>query len=803
MQFNLRWLRDYLETDLKYEELLDAITMAGHEVEGETDLGAGNGEFVVGEIVELGRHPDADKLSLCRVRADEPKPLQIVCGATNIAVGQKVPLAKIGSTIPRDGFKLKPTKIRGVESHGMMCSPEELGIESDTDGIWIQDEGLKAGEPFDALIDIKVTPNRPDVLSLAGLARDLAAKTGGKFRLPEVKFTETSEKAESVARVVVEARTDCPRYAARVIRNVKIGPSPTWLRVRLESAGLRSINNVVDVTNYVMYELGHPLHAFDLDTLASHTVVVRNAKPGEKLALLDETEAELEPSDLLIADSEKPIALAGIMGGGETEVSEKTTNILLEAAYFVPSTIRRTARRLGKSTDASYRFERGTDYQRLLNALHRAAQLIADLAGGEVLKGAIDVSTGLPQREPIKLSIEGANRLAGLKLSGRQMSDILANLAFEITSAAENQLVAIPPPHRPDVTCEADLVEEIARIHGYENIPVEIPAVRSAAHSVNPVRNLSEQIIDELSALGFCEAINFSFVGTEDNISAGFEGDGLDVHVQNPLQADQAVMRRSLIPSLLRNVATNLNQSVEAVRLFEIGRTYEWREVEESDNGDPLTAHTNERPWLCVAMTGGEKADWRSQARDFDFFDMKGVAEELVSRLGIRRTVVEQMTDHPLFHPGRSAALLRKGQRLCWFGELHPAFAHELGLKKRVLLLESPLDGPIVEAADTAKYKELPRTPASRRDIAILVDRKTSALQLERTIRSAGGQILENVNLFDLYQGKNIEADKRSLAFKLTFRDPDPGKTLKDEQVSETCNKILSTLQSKHSVTLR
>ncbi len=803
MQFNLRWLRDYLETDLDYGALLDAITMAGHEVEGETDLGAGNGEFVVGEIVELGRHPDADKLSLCKVRAGDAEPLQIVCGATNIAVGQKVPLARIGSTIPRDGFKLKPTKIRGVESMGMMCSPEELGIESDTDGIWIQDPKLKAGEPFDALIDIKVTPNRPDVLSLTGLARDLAAKTGGKFRLPEVKFTEAAEKAESAARVVVESRADCPRYAARVIRNVKPGPSPTWLRVRLEAAGLRPINNVVDVTNYVMYELGHPLHAFDLNTLASRTIVVRNAKAGEKIALLDGTNVDLEPDDLLIADPEKPVAIAGIMGGAETEVTERTTDILLEAAYFLPSKIRRTSRRIGKSTDASYRFERGTDYQRMLNALHRAAQLIADLSGGEILKGAIDVSAGLPQREPIRLGIERANRIAGLKLSGRQMSDILANLGFEITSAAESHLVAIPPPHRPDVTCEADLVEEIARIHGYEHIPAEIPAIRSASHAVDPVRATGERLSDELVALGFSQAINFSFVAADDNAAAGFDEDGLEVRVGNPLQADQAVMRRSLVPSLLKNVATNLNQSVEAVRLFEIGRTYEWAEAEQSEDGDPLQKFTTERPWLCAAMTGSEKRDWRTPARDFDYFDIKGVAEEAVARLGIRRTVVEPMTDHPLFHPGRSAALLRKGQRLCWFGELHPAIAHELGLKKRVLLLECPLDGPIAEAGDVAKYKELPRTPASRRDIAILADRKASALQLERTIRSAGGQILDSVGLFDLYEGKNIEQGRRSLAFNLTFRDPNPEKTLKDEQVSEACDRIVSALQSKHGATLR
>jgi len=677
-------------------------------------------------------------------------------------------------------------------------------VDSDVDGIWIQDPDLVPGEPFDALIDIKVTPNRPDVLSLTGLARDVAAKVGGKLRMPEVKFAESSEKIENAARVVIDARHDCPRYAARVVKGVKIGPSPTWLRVRLEAAGLRPINNVVDVTNYVMYELGHPLHAFDLDTLAKSAVVVRNAKAGERIALLDGTEAELVDTDLVIADGEKAIALAGIMGGAATEVAEKTTTVLLEAAYFRPSTIRRTAKRLGKSTDASYRFERGTDWQKLVNALHRAAQLIAELAGGEVLKGTIDAIAGLPEREAIALSIERVNALSGLKLSGRQISDILARLGFEITSATEAQLVVQPPTHRPDIAMEADLVEEVARIHGYDKIPVEIPAVRSSAEQLDPARSVVRRATDELVGLGFCQAINFSFVGEGANAAAGFPNDDFTVRVLNPLQADQAVMRRSLVPSLLQNVATNFNQSVEAVRLFEVGRTYRWKDAETpAPVAKSLEIATEERLWLCAALAGGEKTDWRTSARDFDFFDIKGVAEALVERLGIRRTVVEPMTDNALYHPGRAAALLLKGQRLCWFGELHPSIARELDFRKRVFLLEAPIEGALLAAEEAAKYRALPRTPSSKRDIALLADRRTSALQLERTVKSAGGELLESVRLFDLYEGKNIEAGKRSLAFALSFHDPDPDKTLKDEQVTAACDKIVAALANKHGATLR
>lgn len=804
MRFNWRWLKDYLKTELEYQELLEAITMCGHEVEQEIDLGMGTGRVIFGEILTLERHPDADTLSLCTVRGDQEKPYQIVCGAQNIAVGQRVPLALVDAVLP-GGFKLKPTKIRGVDSQGMMCSAKELGMGDDHAGIWIQPENSPVGEPFDALIEIKITPNRPDALSLVGLARDLAVKVKGKLTLPEVKFPELEEKVETKARVTVEARTDCPRYSARVIRNVKVQESPLWLRRRLESAGLRPINNIVDVTNYVMLEFGHPLHAFDLKTLNNNHVVVRNAKAGESITLLDNSVVELQPTDLVIADDEKAIALAGIMGGANTEIQDSTTDVLLEAAYFNPSTIRRTAKRIGKSTDASYRFERGTDYEKLLVALHRAAQLIAETSGGQVYKGHLDVVGKLPTREPIALSLLKLNTLLGLKLTGREVSDYLTKLGFEITNATEGLMTVVAPSHRPDVYGAADLAEEVGRIHGFEKIPTTVPPMRNKAEVQTPLQKLQTLLENELVSLGFNQAVNFSFVSAEDNKAAGFTDDGREIKVLNPLVSEHSVMRRSLVSSVLHSVQHNLNQSAADVRLFEIGRTYEWKESEpfEAPAALSLEQHTIERTTLCAALSGVKSGNWHTTPRPYDFYDIKALGEAIINALGLTKTVVEAMTDHPFYHPGRAAALLKKGQRLLWFGELHPTFARKLDVKKRVFLLECPLEGSILDGIETPKYKEIPRTPAGKRDLAVVVGLDVTAMQLERTIKSAGGQLLESIDVFDVYTGDKIPAGTKSLAFSLCFRDPNPDATLKDDQVNAAMAAIVSQLEKKHGAKLR
>lgn len=805
MRFNLRWLREYLKTDTGWAQLLDAITMAGHEVEEEFDLGAGGNAVVVGRILEKGQHPDADKLSLCVVEGAGGERHQIVCGAQNIAEGQHVPLALVGATLP-GGFKLKKTKIRGVESQGMMCSARELGVGDDHEGIWIMPpEHYPVGEPFDGIIDIKVTPNRPDALSLVGLARDVAAKIGGTLVLPEVKFPEAEAPASSAAKVVVEAKEDCPRYAARVVKGVAVGPSPAWMQRRLEAAGLRPINNVVDATNYVMLEMGHPLHAFDLDTLAKSTIVVRKARAGEEMSLLDDSRVALSADDLLICDAEKPVALAGVMGGLESEISASTTNVLLEAAYFRPATIRRTSKRLDKSTDSSYRFERGTDPKRLVNALHRAAQLIAEMAGGEVLKGAIDVQNRIPEPEPIQLRIDKLNKLSGIKFSGRDASDILVRLGFEVQRAdadAKALTVAIPS-HRPDIAREADLVEEIVRIHGYDKIPAVLPPAASASIRREPLARLVDAAESAFTAAGFHQAVNMSFVEEGANAVAGFGDDGLAVRVLNPLQRDAAVLRRSVAPSLLANLVHNQNHSVEATRLFEIGRAYAWKSPRHDEAEDPksLEPSTDEPLWLAAVLCGSFKPDWRTPARDYDFWDMKGVAERLVEAAGVGRVVVEAVDDAPLLHPGRAAALLSGGRRLCWFGEVHPAIAKELGLRKRAYLLEAPLEGPLLGAGSDRKHSPLPRQQVVRRDLAFAVPNAVEAGVVERSIRSCQAPFLVSVALFDLYAGKGVEDGKRSLAFQLAFVNDE--RPLKDEDINPGIEKIIATLREKHGAILR
>ncbi|MEQ8818840.1 MAG: phenylalanine--tRNA ligase subunit beta [Sumerlaeia bacterium] len=805
MRFNLRWLRDYIKTDLSLAEIADALTMCGLEVEETIDLGAASGQVVVGKILELKRHPDADKLSVCKVQGDDPEPLQIVCGASNIAVGQHVPLAKLGATLP-NGMTLKPTSIRGVASQGMMCSAKELGAAEDSDGIWLLPETMPVGEPFDALIEIGVTPNRPDALSLVGVARDLSAKTGAPVTLPEVKFPESTTSADSEARITVEpaAKSDCPRYCARVIKGVTIGPSPIWMQRRLEAAGLRPRNNVVDVTNYVMLELGHPLHAFDLDTLARKTVVVRRAKPGEKMRLLDDTVALLEPTDLLIADPEKPIALAGIMGGGETEISDGTTNVLLEAAYFHPATIRKTAKRLGKSTDASYRFERGTDARKLTVALHRAAQLIQELAGGQVLQSFIDVGGAqLPKLELIPLRIERFRALTGLNLTGREMSDILQRLGFEIHRVDKEQLVVQAASHRPDVTIEVDLIEEIARIHGYGKIVAKLPQYQMTNEALPPSRVIEDRLTTSLIGRGFCQVVNFAFVSEGANVLAG-ASDARSIAVLNPLTQDQGVMRRSLVPSLLTNAVHNFNNFQPSAMLFEIGRTYAWKAAEWDEEGEDkktLDVATDEPNMLCVLLGGEAPGDWRAKDRPFDFYDAKGVAELLLADLGIPRTGVEAVKDVPWLHPGRGAALTKGKTRLAVVGELHPAIAKELDLKKRVYVLEIPLGGDLLEILGETKFKDLPTQMAVKRDLAIVANRTVAAQDIERTIRSAARDLLESVALFDVYEGQGVPEGKRSLAFSLTFRAPD--RTLKDDEVNDAVKQCVEALGKRFGAELR
>lgn len=807
MRFSVRWLRNYLKTDAPLDAIIEALYGCGLEVEQVLDIGARSGRIVTARIDRIEAIPGADKIRLCIVQADEPEPLKIVCGAHNIAEGDIVPLARFGFTFP-DGTVLKPRKIMGIEGQGMLCSPREIGVSDEASGIWILPPDTPVGQPYDALIEISITPNRPDALSIVGVARDLAARLGvatGRrhtVTLPDLSVTEGTDRTDAAARVTVEARAACPRYAARVIRNVRIGPSPRWMQIVLEAAGLRPINNVVDVTNYVLLELGHPLHAFDLDRLAGRQIVVRHPRPGEKITTLDGAENELTPEDLLICDAEKPVALAGIMGGANSEISEGTTNVLLESAYFNPATIRRTSKRLDKSTDASYRFERGADPKGVVAALNRAAQLIGELAGGTVLRGHIDVVATLPEKEPILLRLDRVNALLGLSLSGREVTDALTPLGFEILRTDGKVMSIGVPSWRHDVSLDVDLVEELARIIGYDRIAetrLSMPSVYTPVAALDRARTA---LVGAAVARGLHQAINFSFINPAGNELVGRAGDGREIRILNPITSDMGVMRRSLLPGLLGNVAHNFNHGVEEVALFEVGHTYEFADAEASPRDDKApTPPAVESPVFAAILAGGTKPSWKEAEREADFFAAKGLLEYLLAALGITRHITEPATDITWLHPGRSARLVVKGAPVAIVGEIHPSVLRQLDIKKKVCYLEIPLAGVVVEGESAFKYTDIGRFPAVTRDVALVVDRAVASADLERTIRKAGRELLRDVRLFDVYEGDRIEAGRKSLAYTLTFRALD--RTLKDAEVNEAQERILAALTSNHGAQLR
>lgn len=808
MRFSVRWLKNYLKTDASLEQILDALVTCGLEVEEVIDLGMVSGKLVTGEILRIDAIAGADKIRLCTVMADDKEPLRIVCGADNIKEGDIVPVARFGMKFP-GGFELKPRKIKGIEGQGMLCSTKELGIADDADGIWILPPGTPVAEPYDAAVEISITPNRPDALSIVGVARDLAARlsvtTGRKVSLqpPPLTMNESGDRVDSIARVTVEARRACPRYTARVVKGVKVGPSPRWMQVVLETAGLRPINNIVDITNYVLLELGHPLHAFDLDRVAGRHIIVRQARDGERITTLDEQTLTLVPEDLLICDAEKPVALAGVMGGGNSEISGTTTDVLLECAYFHPPVIRKTSKRHDKSTDSSYRFERGTDPKGLTGPLNRAAQLIAELAGGTVLRGVIDVVGPVPDKEPISLRVERVNQVLGLSLAGREITDALTPLGFEVLRTDGRVMLIQPPSFRPDVSMEVDIIEELARILGYERIAEEKLELPGTVSLVSPLDQARARLAEASVAQGLHQAVNFSFIPEGGNALAGL-ADGHQVRVVNPITSDMGVMRRSLLPSLLQNVAHNLNHGVEEVALFEIGHTYKFTEAEKpAEEPDPRTLElpAEETPVYGAVLSGGVKPNWKEPVREADFFRIKGLAEYLLAVVGANKVVVDSNVECGFLHPGRKARFLVKGKPVALFGEIHPALLKELDIRKRVCYLEIPLDVPELLQPKAPRCQPVGRYPAVARDIALVVEEHVKAMELERTIRKTGGELLTSVRLFDLYEGPNIDQGRKSLAFALTFRSPE--RTLKEAEVNEVFDKIVDRLARDHGAALR
>ena len=807
MNVTLNWLKNYIDFELSASELADRLTMLGIEVESVKQLGAELEGVVVGSVTAIRPHPNADKLVLCQVDIGETEGLQIVCGAPNVREGMLAPVATIGATLPI-GLTIKRAKLRGETSHGMLCSEKELGLSEDAAGLMELPTGLSLGTSIsealgleEVVFELEITPNRPDCLSLIGVAREIRAEIGNPLKLPQVELNEDETDIQEITSVTIEAPDLCPRYAARVIRGVKVGQSPAWLQQRLESVGVGVINNIVDITNFVLMEYGQPLHAFDYHKLAENRIVVRRAAAGENLTTLDEIDRELTSDMLVIADAEKPVALAGVMGGYDSEITETTADVLLESAYFNPSSIRATAKALGISTEASYRFERGADPGAVLAALDRAAQLIAELAGGSICKGVVDVYPGEQPLTEIQLRAERVNFILGTTLDTSKMVQILSDLGFDVEAAStENRqadeeasrLRVTVPTFRSDVTREIDLIEEIARVYGYNNIPTTLPKGDIPVPAPNPSTEVRKHIKHFLLAAGMMEAINYSFCDPKcfDKIRFTVDDPRRDVlKLRNPLSPEMSVLRTTLLPSLLENAQHNRNHQIDTIALFEIGSVF-------IRNG---AAKEPERVAGILAGQVGEGV-YSNPYREPDFYDIKGLVEGILEACGIVDYTLEK-TDAPTFHPGRNAAVLSRNKQIGIFGEAHPEVLENYDLPYKAYLFDFDMEALVAAAIFAKRFEPISIYPTVVRDLAIVVDKEVLSDMPTGLIYATGGELVESVRLFDVYEGEQVPEGKKSLAYAITYHSAT--ETLTDKAVNALHNKVVNRLNQELGAELR
>lgn len=792
----IKWLKEYVDINVSAKELADAMTMTGTNVESITELAKDIEKVVVGRVLSVDPHPNADKLVVCKVDIGK-EVLQIVTGAPNVEEGQLVPVATHGAVLP-GGVKIRKGKLRGEVSQGMMCSAEELGLEElgeiddGVDGILVLDEEYPLGmdikealELGDEVIEFEVTSNRPDCLSMEGIAREAAVALKTNFKVPEIKYSEKIGDTQEEARVVVEDPQLCPRYCARVVRNVKIGPSPRWMRRRLAAAGVRPINNIVDITNYVMLELGQPMHAFDLDKIKDSTIIIRRAKEGEKLVTLDKQERILTENMLVIADPEKAIGLAGVMGGYNTEVTSDTRNVILESANFDKASIRLTSKALGLRSEASIRFEKGLDIINAERAIDRAAQLIEELGAGEVVEGKIDVCNVSLDPRILEIEWKRINALLGLDLKVEDICGILDSLSFK-TEVKDDLLVVEVPSFRQDIEGVADLAEEVARIYGYDKIPMTLMEGSRAQGARTRDQKLLDIAKRTLTAMGLFEAVTYSFESPKVYGKIGFKPEEYPdlVTIANPLGEDQSAMRTSLIPSILEVLARNRSRSIEECRIFEIGNIF-----------IPKSVPVKELPIERLTLTIGQ------YGQDIDFYTLKGQVEGLLDVFGILEDVEFVPYSHPSLHPGRTAIVKIGDQELGILGEVHPKVCDNYNFKTRVYLAELNFELMVRMAKTEKQYIHLPKYPAITRDLAIVVSKNVLASNVEKLIKKTGGELLESVELFDIYEGSQIPEGHRSLAYSLSYRSAE--RTLKDEDINPIHDKIVNALIESFDAQLR
>lgn len=794
MKLPLKWLKDYTDIDVTPKEYADALTMSGSKVEEIITLGDDISNVVVGMIISIEKHPDSDHLQICQVDVGN-ETIQIVTGAQNVKVNDLVPVALDGSLLP-GGKKIKKGKLRGVESCGMMCSIGELNVSKDEfpnaieDGILILEGDYRPGTDIkevlglnETVIDFEITSNRPDCFSIIGLARESAATFDKKFSIPEIKVRELGDTIEGKASVKIEAPDLCSRYTARIVTDVKIEPSPAWMRERLKACGVRPINNIVDITNYVMLEMGQPMHAFDLEYLKGRQIVVRRAADGEKMKTLDEQDRVLDSSMLVISDAERAVAVAGVMGGANSEITNETKTILFESATFDGISVRRTAKKLGMRTEASSRYEKGLDPENALAAVNRAAQLVEQLGAGKVCKGVIDCYPVKKEKKTIPFSPERINTFLGTDISREEMESILTKLEIEINSDG----TVTAPTFRPDLECDADIAEEIARFYGYNNIKATLLEGKATTIGGRNWSQKIDQIISQtMLACGLSEIYAYSFTSPKvfDMMNVPQDSElRKTVTITNPLGEDFSIMRTTTIPDMLEVLANNYNKRVDEARLFEMSKVFIPKSL-------PMTEQPYEKPVLTLGMYG-----------NLDFYDITGVVEELMSVLGIKKYELEPLRDDPTFHPGRTAKLIIDGRQCGIVGEIHPDVAQKFGAAQRNYIAVIDIEPLRVNASLKTEYKPLPKFPAVSRDIAMLVDDSVMVKEIEQIISQRSGKILEQIKLFDVYKGKQVPDGKKSVAYSITFRASD--RTLTDEEVAKAMESITGTLSEKLGAQLR
>lgn len=888
MQVSTKWLKDYIDIDLTADELAEEFTLAGIPVENVIHSGEGLEKVVTGKIEELKAHPDSDHLQICQMNVGADSLLQIVTGAPNVKEGQIVPVALVGANLPC-GKKISKGKMRGVASNGMLCSADELKIEGDSSGIYILPEDTPIGIPAaevlgldDDILEFELTANRGDCFSVIGLVRELAVLTKKTPRFPEIKVNEDdAAEASAFVKIGIDAPDLCSRFSARVLTNVKLAPSPDWMIKRLEGAGMRAINNVVDVTNFVMLEMGQPLHAYDFDNVAGHQLTARRAIEGEPLHTLDDTNRLAKGGELVIADADKAAGLAGIMGGFESEITESTTTVILEAACFNSASIRRTSRSVGIHTEASGRFERGTNINGTIAALDRVAQLLQDMGACKVCRGVVDVYPNPKPEVKIKFTTKQINQRLGTNYTDAEIVEVLEALGFGIdpinkveemtdevvdkfASATKNISKAARtlgnksnvegfiknigttfgglfkkadekisdkakenvedfvktigsavgdmvktvdmkissayevtvPDWRNDVTLPEDLSEEVARIYGFDKIPSTLPKGNQQGHQ-SATQNFIDRIKDILSSLGMCEELSFAFTSEAMFNKMQMPADSSlrqAVPIMNPLTDEAPLLRTTLLASVFENAARNFSRKNEDVRLFEVAPVFLPKAL-------PVTEQPLERQQVVGLIMGRrEPKGWSQDSAQVDFYDAKGIVEELLAGLSINNYFVEAGTHYAL-HPGKTAVFKKGRDMLATVGEVHPAVAEALGIKKKIYVFEADVETLQRFAAKKFSLESLPKYPSISRDLAILVDLNTAAGDVEKVIVKNGGNFFKGVTLFDVYTGERISADKKSLAFAIEFRSNE--RTLKDEEADEAFKNILAAVEKEFGAMLR